>query len=145
MESMFETSFFPGYSETNLILFPRENAGICWHIYGQQDEGCLDPFLIFESLLKTSLWGIMYVLSLQCHLVNDLSAVTLNSCLLLPMSFRLVGPECHLCMQLRLLVGGEGFYEAWAAHTFSPAKELTCSFNFKHNLVCFSVLLKWGG
>lgn len=47
MESMFETSFVQGYLETNLILFPCENAGVHWHIYDQQDEGCFDPFLFF--------------------------------------------------------------------------------------------------
>lgn len=109
MESIFETSFFQGYSETNLILFPCENAGVHWHIYGQQDEDCFDPFLVFGSSLEMSLWSIIYVLHLQCHLVNDLSGITLNSCLLLSVPCQLVGPECHLCMQLLLLVGRRGF------------------------------------
>jgi len=59
MESVLETSFFQGHSETNLFLFPRENAGVHWHIYGQQDEGCFDPFLVFVSPLEMSLWGII--------------------------------------------------------------------------------------
>lgn len=137
--------FFQGYSERKLILIPCENAGVHWHIYGQQDEGCFDPFLVFGSLLEMSLWGIIYVLRLQCHLFNDLSGRTLNGCLLLSVPCQLAGPGCRLCTQLLRWVGGRGFSEVWAAHAFSPAKQLTCLLNFKHILVCLSALLKWGG
>lgn len=54
MESMSETLFFQSYSERKLILIPCENAGVHWHIYGQQDEGCFDPFLVFGSPLEMS-------------------------------------------------------------------------------------------
>lgn len=80
---MFETSFCWGYSEANLILFLCESAGVHWHIYGQQDDDCFDPFLIFGSLLEMLLWGIIYVLHLRCCLVNNLNGVTLSSYLLL--------------------------------------------------------------
>lgn len=32
-ESVFQTSFFQGYTETNAILLPCENAGVCWHVF----------------------------------------------------------------------------------------------------------------
>lgn len=30
---VFQTSFFQGYTETNAILFPCENAGVSWRIF----------------------------------------------------------------------------------------------------------------
>lgn len=33
IKSVFQTSFFQGYSETNAILFPCENVGVSWHIF----------------------------------------------------------------------------------------------------------------
>lgn len=33
IKSDFQISFFQGYSETNTILFPCENAGVSWYIF----------------------------------------------------------------------------------------------------------------
>lgn len=32
-ESVFQTSFFQCYTETNAILLPCENAGVSWHVF----------------------------------------------------------------------------------------------------------------
>lgn len=73
-------------------------------------EGCFEPVLVF-GYLEMSLWGIIYVLCFQCHLVNSSSGITPNSCLLLSVPCELVALDAiyaPCCWWWERLLGGVG-------------------------------------
>lgn len=140
IKSDFQISFFQGYSETNAILFPCENAGVSWHIFmARWRKFALNLCSDFSVSLEMSL-GHHLCLALSVSSYQQFRWHNPKQCLVLSVPCELVALDaiCAPCIWLwERLLGSMGCI--WIQSSQSSHACLTSTMSIYAQMLC------WGG